>query len=434
MKLKVFLFIYILLSCINPVRPQYHSASFYMSAHPDDWQLFMGVNAFQDIADSANKVVIIYMTAGDKGFGDLPRDAYYLARQNGADRSVKFCVGATGGHAVSTCDSIKTDGMVGTHNILRSSCRNVVSYFLRLPDGCFECCRCNTLSKLAYSYGYANFFNDYKGVNFPVSLDTSCMLTQYLTSELKAVDQSTIYCNYQDLVETIRNIMITESQGVDSLTLHAPDYDPEINPGDHPDHVQTGIIAGYIAESGNPCMKLLLHQDYHSCSHPVNLNTEQIAMEAALQSQVSFGITNKGWDSEWDNEVRCGHVDWTSRNYFREGPGCGLLSKSKSLKNLGKKYPSRLSESTDLINGELVTLTPNPVADIATVSLYMAEKGLLQIRLSNEKGTLCMEPIHETKNQGLNQVRLNVGSLKTGLYTLSVITPGYTHNLKFSKL
>src|SRR5580704_6339006 len=63
---------------------QYTSVSYYVVAHPDDWQLFMGVNAFNDItpgiAGSGTKVVLIYTTAGeDNCYGTGVDAGYYTA-------------------------------------------------------------------------------------------------------------------------------------------------------------------------------------------------------------------------------------------------------------------------------------------------------------------------------------------------------------------
>src|SRR5436190_22007358 len=64
--------------------------SYYLAAHQDDWQLFMGTNAKADA--SYAKVVFITLTAGDAGDGNngggiIP---YFQARENGAIKSVQF--------------------------------------------------------------------------------------------------------------------------------------------------------------------------------------------------------------------------------------------------------------------------------------------------------------------------------------------------------
>src|SRR6266487_1516572 len=71
--------------------------AFYFGAHLDDWQLFMNPNAYYDVQKPSNKVVFVYVTAGDAGVGlgnGGRSQPYYLARENGAKRSVKFMADA----------------------------------------------------------------------------------------------------------------------------------------------------------------------------------------------------------------------------------------------------------------------------------------------------------------------------------------------------
>src|SRR6185369_14940016 len=56
-----------------PKTREFPKVSFYVCAHEDDWQLFMGTDAFNDINNydekkgeaNGTKVVIIYTTAGN---------------------------------------------------------------------------------------------------------------------------------------------------------------------------------------------------------------------------------------------------------------------------------------------------------------------------------------------------------------------------------
>ena len=51
------------------------STRFFVSAHQDDWQLFMNPNVYESIKSEADKNVIIHTTAGEAGMG-LGHDAY----------------------------------------------------------------------------------------------------------------------------------------------------------------------------------------------------------------------------------------------------------------------------------------------------------------------------------------------------------------------
>jgi hypothetical protein len=56
--------IFFLFSIIK-ANPQYNSTSFYIVAHQDDWQYFMGINAAHDLKNPGTKVVFLFITAGD---------------------------------------------------------------------------------------------------------------------------------------------------------------------------------------------------------------------------------------------------------------------------------------------------------------------------------------------------------------------------------
>src|SRR5262245_30984153 len=108
--------------------------AFYFGAHPDDWQLFMNPNAYYDVQKPSNKVVFVYVTAGDAGAGlgnGERSQPYYLARENGAMLSVKFMANAAKPPEIPL-DSV---ALISGHPIKRWLYRNTASYFLRLPDG-----------------------------------------------------------------------------------------------------------------------------------------------------------------------------------------------------------------------------------------------------------------------------------------------------------
>ena len=83
-----------------------NTVAFYFGAHPDDWQLFMNPNAYYDVQKPSNRVVFIYVTAGDAGLGlgnGGRAQPYYLARENGAKLSVKFMADAAKAPESSVC-------------------------------------------------------------------------------------------------------------------------------------------------------------------------------------------------------------------------------------------------------------------------------------------------------------------------------------------
>lgn len=114
--------------------PSYDKASFYFAAHPDDWQLFMNPSAFEDVTVHATKAIFIHVTAGDAGLGigtGGRTHPYYLARENGADSAIRFMADANGIPVAGSAGQMQ----FSAHSIARTSYRNTVAYFLRVPDG-----------------------------------------------------------------------------------------------------------------------------------------------------------------------------------------------------------------------------------------------------------------------------------------------------------
>src|SRR5262245_19916962 len=102
-----------------------NTVAFYFGAHPDDWQLFMNPNAYYDVQKPSNKVVFVYVTAGDAGLGlgnGERSQPYYLARENGAKLSVKFMADAAKAPGIPV-DSVAS---IGGHAIKRWLYRNTV--------------------------------------------------------------------------------------------------------------------------------------------------------------------------------------------------------------------------------------------------------------------------------------------------------------------
>lgn len=269
---------------------QYSKVSFYFSAHPDDWQLFMGANAFKDIAEatargSNKKVVFIYTTGGEANCNNgIPDEKFYLARQAAANRCVQFCADINSLHDEWHSSTKKITGTT-LHDILRMSYKNVVCYYLRLPDGCFE-----------------------------KSSATIKKLNEKIVDSICAIDNSTIYYGYQDLLLSVQNIVKKECSGAEHrpITFNASDWDGKINGGDHPDHVETGLLATKVAQR-MAAARVVLFSGYGTGDKPVNMKPDEIAMKAAVVSQLNPGMTHNGYTFNWDE----GHRNWAMRNYFR---------------------------------------------------------------------------------------------------------------------
>jgi hypothetical protein len=271
--------------------------SFYFAAHEDDWQLFMNPTAFEDVAGGAAKTVFVHVTAGDDGFGVGSRGRkhpYYLARENGALDAIRFMADADKTPTGDAEGRIVFNG----HPIYRVSYFNTIGYFLRVPDG------------NGSGSGFA-------GTGF----QSLKRLANGDIKTLTAVDGSTVYHGWSDLVATVRDILNYERGSAPLVQLNVADLDPRINPDDHSDHLLTAKAALDAARDMN-CVRRVYYVDYASSKLPENLSHQERDMESAV-----FAVTLEGVMA-FDHGTAWHHYDrsFIGRNYFRvaePGGRCG---------------------------------------------------------------------------------------------------------------
>ena len=262
--------------------------SFYFAAHEDDWQLFMNPSAFQDVLDGASKTVFVHVTAGDAGLGTGQgnrKRPYYLARENGAQEAVRFM--ADTDHEPSVRN--ESSAMVNAHRIFRIAYRNTVSYFLRVPDG-------NIKGEGFADTGFQSLLRLHKGA----------------IAKMTAVDGSTEYRGWGDLVRTVRAIVDAERGRASLVQINVAETDQAINPDDHADHLRTAQAA-LDAVKDMACVRRVSYVDYASAKLPENLNAQQRDMESSV-----FAVTLAGVQA-FDHSTSWRHYDgsYVGRNYFR---------------------------------------------------------------------------------------------------------------------
>ena len=108
----------------------------FVSAHPNDWQLFMNPNAYHAVSDTNHLVIFLHITAGDAGNG-MGYNDYTLACEEGSKRVMRFLVKAAYPQANFEDLIIITIKSINNHNLHFYKYRNISSYFLRFPDGNF---------------------------------------------------------------------------------------------------------------------------------------------------------------------------------------------------------------------------------------------------------------------------------------------------------
>jgi len=267
--------------------------SFYFSAHQDDWQLFMNPSAFKDALDGHTKCVFIHMTAGDAGLGignGGRKHPLYLARENGAESAVRFMADSDDRPPI---EQIASAIAFNGHPIRRVSYRNAVTFFLRLPDGS------------PAGTGYAD-----------TGHQSLTRLADGHIDTLSAIDNTTSYRGWADLVATLRNIIDVERGPTPSVHLNAPEPDASINPNDHADHVMTAKAA-LDAAQGLTGTRRLHYVGYASADRPENLSGQDRDMKCAVYAVTLAGVLALGHPTAWQ------HYDqqFVGRSYCRVETG-----------------------------------------------------------------------------------------------------------------
>jgi hypothetical protein len=276
------------------------STSFYVVAHEDDWQLFMGLNAALDVPSPDSKIVFVHTTAGDAGLGTGTGGTpvpYYIARESGALSAIRFIAnrGVVGAGPNGVLSTVTINGK----SLIRVAYKNTVAYFLRLPDGNVDTGR-----------GYPS-----TGNQSLLSLDLGAI------PKISAIDGSATYFGWADLVGTLRGILLYEAHGSPDVWINVPDTDLTINPGDHPDHIYTGV-AMLDAIAPLPCVNAALFTGYVSGTLPINLETGDVMLQAGLWAVTTSALTDNYHLSEWDPAT----VLSLGRQYFRVLAGTGACA------------------------------------------------------------------------------------------------------------
>lgn len=276
--------------------------SFYFAAHEDDWQLFMNPSAFQDVIKGAAKTVFVHVTAGDAGLGiglAGRKHPFYLARENGAEAAIRFMADADDAPGERVAEPATFNG----HKIYRVSYRNTVSYFLRVPDGHWS------------GGGY-----------YETGFESLKRLSVGEIDALRAVDGSTTYHGWDDLVATLNAIIVYERGKAALVQLNVAETDTRTNPKDHSDHLMTAHAALDAAKKLS-CVRRVFYIDYASSQLPQNLTAQQRDMESSVFAVTLAGVQALDHATSWH------HYDesFVGRNYFRvqePSPRCSVAMTS----------------------------------------------------------------------------------------------------------
>jgi hypothetical protein len=269
--------------------------SVFVVAHPDDWQLFMNPAAFHAMNQPHEKAVFVHVTAGDAGRGVTGEPVpYYLAREEGALRAIRFMANAASAAAALGADTRPEAAERAGHTMMRHTYANAVAYFLRIHDG-------NIVNG-----------NDYQ--EHPLSLQR---LRSGASAETRAIDGSAGYAGWSDLVATLEAIVTHERSPGAALNLHIAELDEKRNPGDHHDHRAVAFAMEEVA-ARLPCARVTRHQEYATRDRRPNVTGLDYMMDVGTWAATASGLSDRHAGSTWEPE----HNAWVGRDYHRtQEPG-----------------------------------------------------------------------------------------------------------------
>lgn len=372
---------------------EYKKAVFYLSAHQDDWQLFMGSDVYNDIVDfeekqnrsNGTKVVIIYTTAGNVNDTDDTKSCdcrdpystddkkypYWRVREAGAKNSIHLAAARVGGWGSCAPYPKNRTVIINGHEVLRYRYKNTVSYFLRINTGSFNHWSISNLSP-AYT-----------------------------------VDSSTVYANRFDFINTLYYIFKSELDSTvenKQAVFGFPDFNNDYNPNDHTHHTITGRAAfeavNLLKADANLCYDEKLYVDYETRNMPANAENTDLANESALISNYCLALLDYNAWPEWGSKFQV----WASRNYYRTINSCHneehVLDAGGTCRAL---------------------LYPNPANKQLNISLAKPPLHSLRLQVVDVASHLVID-----QNIALMQTNtaLDVSSLATGTYVLQVSADG----------
>ena len=278
--------------CVTPppATPPAPALSVFVVAHPDDWQLFMNPDAFQAMNGPNRKAVFIHVTWGHagKGVGGEPTP-YYLAREEGALRAIRFLANAVDATAALGADTKPEAVERAGHKVARHTYANAVAYFLRIHDG--------------------KIVNGDDAQEHPLALDRLRLGTSATT---KSIDGSATYAGWADLVATLEAVIKSELAPGTALNLHIAELDEGRNPGDHPDHRAVAFAMEEVA-AHLPCARISRHEEYATRDRKINVTGYNYMIDAGTWAATASGLSDLHAGSTWEP----GHNSWVGRDYHR---------------------------------------------------------------------------------------------------------------------
>lgn len=257
----------LLWACHAGPNNEYKSAAVYVSAHHDDWQLFMGSNFFADAQDLHKKVVLVVTTSGCFEPGK-----FCAVRIAGLGASIKY---------ITDLQAIALKADSGFLSFQKFSIpfyrhNNITVLLLNLPDG-------NTTGEGFERFGNRSLSKFRKG-DF---------------ADLFTTDSANVFHHWDQLIEVLGGVVRGELNSCKgAVTLHLPDTSMAINPLDHPDHYSSAYLA--LKAFAGQRWKRFFYSQYQNEFLPDNLSGADSVHQTGL-----FDAYNNTVTREWGECTTC---------------------------------------------------------------------------------------------------------------------------------
>ena len=270
--------------------PPTPTLSVFVVAHPDDWQLFMNPAAFHGMNEPHEKAVFVHVSAGDAGRGVSGEPTpYYLAREEGALRAIRFMANAADANAALGADTKPEAVERAGHKVARHTYANTVAYFFRLHDGLIV-----------------------NGSDMQVHPQALTRLRTGEAAEANAIDGSARYAGWSELVATLEAVIASELSPGTALNLHIAELDERRNPRDHADHRAVAYAMEEVA-ARLPCARVSRHQEYATRDRKPNVTGVDYLIDVGTWAATASGLSDNHAGSTWEP----GHNAWLGRDYHR---------------------------------------------------------------------------------------------------------------------
>ncbi|RSK32503.1 PIG-L family deacetylase [Hymenobacter metallilatus] len=339
-------------SC-NPPTPKWTAV---LTAHPDDWQLFMGSAVCEETQHSRRKIVFICLTGGQ---ADEPADIYWQTREAGHRASVRQSVELNKTVTSASTGTIVVNG----HSIEMYRQQNVVAFYLHLPDG--------GVSGRGLSRGGFQSLQQLRDAGRP----------------LTPLNGGKAYVSWEDLRLTVKELLAHEAiKG--QLTMHIPLADARSNPGDHSDHYLAGVLAQHVMKQ-QEC-RFFQYVGYDVSKRPVNLSATQQNNQRQVYKAYCQTMVNAGQPDPWDAK----HLAFIGHQYMQVRHQAG-----PQLQPLPSFVPSASTELGDVVDAEALLETklilepayPNPFSESTQLVYSLPVPANVWLRIVDMQGREVMQ-------------------------------------------